>query len=324
MGLHSTLAVAHDAAGRAAGRGAIPGMARPAAGVRRRVGCRGSVPVARGRPVVRGALPRHVHRGERGHDLRRHPAPDVHVPAAGRSRRLRLAAALRRPVEPAAARRHSRARARARRAIALPVAQPPEPVRLLQCRRRRPPRRLRPLRARLLGKQPAPGRRVGGAGGARRGNARHRLRPALPHRPRRQPALRLARLHARGRRRSAAGDPAAAGPPSGRAGARPAPRHPVRGHHGRRDAAQRRGAGSALRRSRRPAAARPAARAARPLRRYARLPAAREAGGRHSPPRSRPRSGRAGPAASAGPPGVRTTRDRSRTWAAGRRSSRRG
>ena len=179
VGLHSTLGLAHDASGRTAGRGAVADLARTAAGVGRRSGRGCSVTVARGRPVVRGALPRRLHPGEWGHDLRRHPALAVYVPALRRSRRLRLAAASRRPLEPAAARRGRRARARPRRARALPVAQPSEPGRLLQRRRRRPARRLRPLRARLLGKQPAPGCRVGGPRGARRGNARRGLRPAL-------------------------------------------------------------------------------------------------------------------------------------------------
>ena len=93
-------------------------------------------PLAGARPVGRDALSRLLHRVERGHDLRRGPAPAVHLPAPRRAGRRRLAGISREPIEEAEGRRRAGPGARPPRARPLPVAQPPEPGRLLQRPRR--------------------------------------------------------------------------------------------------------------------------------------------------------------------------------------------
>ena len=57
--------------------------------------------LAGARPVGRDALSRLLHRVERGHDLRRGPAPAVHLPAPRRAGRRRLAGISREPIEEA-------------------------------------------------------------------------------------------------------------------------------------------------------------------------------------------------------------------------------
>ncbi len=273
----------------------------------------------------RGALSRRARRAERGHDLRRGPAPALHLPAAGGAGRRRLARISREPVEETEDDRRVGPGTRPPRARALPVAQPPEPGRLLQRPRRWAPRRVRPVRARLLGQQPAPGGPVGGSGGASFGHPPRRFRRAAPRRARRRAAFRLARL-----RQGRAGRAPPDGPWSCAVPARtswtwpgatdilyavttadgtplavvlPGPRYAEVEDALRKASPSRRGELSL-----------------RPLV----PPAAPARGGRRRRPGRGPRSGRAGPAAPGAPPAARTTRGRSRTWAAGRRGGRRG
>ena len=170
------------------------------------------------------------------------------------------------------------------------------------------------------------GAAVGGSGGASLGHPRRRLRPAAPRRARRRAAFRLARL-TRGKTalitwRSCV----AARSPPGRPGPGPARRHPPRRHHRRRNASH-----AWWSRARATPRSKACCRLASPPRALpdrsgdarASQPLLHEAEDVAVPARG-PRSGRAGPAAPADPPAVRTTRDRSRTWAAGRRRGRRG
>ena len=90
LGLRSAVGAADDATGRAPGRGALPPSLPSPADPRR-------FPLAGARPVGRDALSRLLHRVERSHDLRRGPAPAVHLPAPRRAGRRRLAGSLESP-----------------------------------------------------------------------------------------------------------------------------------------------------------------------------------------------------------------------------------